>query len=77
MGVKLTPPTRREPLVSVGNGYPALRPIVFFEDVARTIEGLPNVIDPEIDLITVSSTANNTEKINEILIAMKTAGLMV
>ncbi len=76
MGAKLTPPTRREP-ITIREGVPTLRAANFFEELTRTIAALPDIIDPEIDLITVSSTANNTAKINEILTAMKTAGLMV
>ncbi len=75
MGAKITPPTRREPIVNARD-YPSLRLANFFEELSRTIEELPEVI-PDIADITVSTTANNTAKINEILTAMKTAGLMV
>jgi len=46
------------------------------ESLTDTIAGLPNII-PNITDVTVSTPANNTAKINEILAAMRTAGLMV
>ena len=77
MGVKLTPPTRREPVVLKG-GDPTLRHINFLEDVANAIADLPDVIDPEIaELTGPGNAAANQAKINEILAAMRTAGLMV
>ncbi len=75
MGAKLTPPTRRQLIVQEGGG-PTLRLSTYLESVADTIAALPEII-PDITDITVSTTANNTAKINEILAAMRTAGLMV
>lgn len=76
MGVRLTPPTRREKLV-LENGDPTLRMANFMEDLANTIADLPDII-PDIASITGgSSIIENRDKINEILAAMRTAGLMV
>ncbi len=77
MGVRLTPPTRREPIVLKG-GDPTLRLSTYLESVADTIVDLPDVIDPEISELTgPGNAAANQAKINEILAAMRTAGLMV
>ena len=75
MGAKITPPTRREPIVLESRDS-TLRLATYFEAVTGAIEDLPEII-PDIADITVSTTTNNTNKINEILAAMRVAGLMV
>lgn len=76
MGVRLIPPTRREEIVSA-NGDPTLRMANFMEDLANTIADLPDIIPDITDLTGPGNATANQAKINEILAAMRTAGLMV
>lgn len=80
MGVRIVPPTRREPIVSE-NDNPTLRMANFMEGISNTIADLPGTypeIIPDIsDISGPSSITENRNKINEILAAMRTAGLMV
>lgn len=76
MGVRLTPPTRREPVV-LENGDPTLRMANFMESISDTIADLPDIIPDITDLTGPGNATVNQAKINEILAAMRTAGLMV
>ncbi len=76
MGVKLTPPTRREPIV-LKSGDPTLRLATYLESVANAFADLPDIIPDIADLTGPGNAAANQAKINEILAAMRTAGLMV
>lgn len=76
MGIKLIPPTRREEIV-LKNGDPTLRMANFMEDLASTIADLPDIIPDIVDITGSSSIIENRDKINEILAAMRTVGLMI
>lgn len=75
MGVKLIPPKRTQRAIGK-NGIPALRLITFLEDISKTIEALPEIIPDITDLAGPADATANMNKINEILAAMRTAGLM-
>lgn len=76
MGVKLTPPIRRQPIVTESRG-PTLRLSTYLESLSDTIADLPEIIPDITDITGASSVTENRDKINEILAAMRTAGLMV
>lgn len=76
MGVRLIPPTRREEIV-LKNGDPTLRMANFMEDLSGAIADLPDIIPDIVDITGGSSIIENRDKINEILTAMRTIGLMV
>jgi hypothetical protein len=81
----ITPPKRAEVLTNDKN-YPTVRVSRFFEEVSSSFEGLPdylaNVADistaDATDLTTAIALANaNKAKINELLAALQTAGVML
>lgn len=73
MAIKLIAPNRQQP-ISREDGTPEVRTQRFFVDVANAIEQITDI--PAITDVTVSTTANNTAKINELLAALRTAGII-
>lgn len=69
----ITPPARREKITN--NDYPSQRICVFFEEVSRAFENLPEQI-PNIADVSGLTIAGNEAKINEILAALQASGLM-
>ena len=76
MGVRLIPPIRRQPIV-LESREPTLRLSTYLESISNAIADLPDIIPDIADITGSSSVTENRDKINEILIAMRTAGLMV
>jgi hypothetical protein len=74
VGIKITPPKRHEPVVDRDRNL-LLRTQRYFSDISDYLETLPNQGTTVAD-ITVSTTANNTAKINELLAVLRTAGVI-
>lgn len=74
MAVKLIPPNSTQPIV-FENGYAHLRVDRFFVEIANAFDGLMDQGTAVAD-IAVSTTANNTAKINELLAVLRTAGII-
>jgi len=72
MATKIKPPNRYDKLVNEDLS-PTIRTQRYFVEVTEFIENLEM---PAITDISVSTTANNTNKINELLAALRTMGVL-
>ena len=68
MGTDIKAPKRSDEIVNPDN-TPTLRMHRFMDEVTNATKAMPAIAD-----ISVSSTANNTTKINELLAALRTSG---
>ncbi len=74
MAVNIVPPNANQPIV-YDNGIAILRTNLFFVELTKALAGIADEGTAVAD-ITVSTTANNTAKINELMAVLRTAGVI-